>query len=70
MTEYTIVGLKEAAAILRALLPYLRLKKDLAIRVIRTPQQVKNPGFILKRQPFPRRDSRINSWIALQFKNT
>jgi len=37
MTEYTIVGLKEAAAILRALLPYLRLKKDLAIRVIKTP---------------------------------
>jgi len=34
MTEYTIVGLKEVALILRTILPYLRLKKDLASGVI------------------------------------
>ena len=35
MTEYTIVGFKEVALILRTILPYLRLKKDLARGVIR-----------------------------------
>jgi hypothetical protein len=35
MAEYTIVGLKEVALILSILLPYLRLKKDLANGVIR-----------------------------------
>ena len=34
MTEYTIVGFKEVALILRTILPYLRLKKDLANGVI------------------------------------
>jgi hypothetical protein len=35
MTEYTIVGLEEVKLILKTLLPYLRLKKDLANGVIK-----------------------------------
>ena len=35
MTEYTIVGLREVENILTTLLPYLRLKKELAEEVIK-----------------------------------
>jgi len=35
MTEYTIVGLKEVEAVLKILLPHLRLKKELAENVLR-----------------------------------
>ena len=35
MTEYTIVGLKEVESVLNILLPYLRLKKELAEEVIK-----------------------------------
>ena len=35
MTEYTIVGLKKVESILTTLLPYLRLKKELAGQMIR-----------------------------------
>ncbi|MDP3763231.1 MAG: hypothetical protein Q8Q92_01050, partial [bacterium] len=35
MTEYTIVGLREVKTILTVLLPYLRLKKELAEQVVR-----------------------------------
>ena len=35
MTEYTIVGLREVKSILAILLPYLRLKKELAEEVIK-----------------------------------
>ena len=35
MTEYTIVGLREVKEILTILLPYLRLKKELAEEVIK-----------------------------------
>ena len=35
MTEYTIVGLREVRIVLTTLLPYLRLKKELAEEVIK-----------------------------------
>ena len=35
MTEYTIVGLREVKSVLTILLPYLRLKKELAEEVIK-----------------------------------
>ena len=35
MTEYAIVGLKEVETVLNVLLPYLRLKKELAEQVIK-----------------------------------
>ena len=35
MTEYSIVGLREVVSVLNILLPYLRLKKELAEQVIR-----------------------------------
>ena len=35
MTEYTIVGLREVEAVLKTLLPYLRLKKELAEQVVK-----------------------------------
>ena len=35
MTEYTIVGLREVESVLTILLPYLRLKKELAEEVIK-----------------------------------
>lgn len=35
MTEYTIVGLREVADVLALLYPFLRLKKDLARRVLK-----------------------------------
>ena len=35
MTEYSIVGLKEVESVLNVLLPYLRLKKELAERVVK-----------------------------------
>ena len=35
MTEYAIVGLKEVESVLKILLPYLRLKKELAEEVIK-----------------------------------
>ena len=35
MAEYTIVGLREVDTVLKTLLPYLRLKKRLAEKVIR-----------------------------------
>ena len=35
MTEYTIVGLREVESVLTILLPYLRLKKELAEQVIK-----------------------------------
>lgn len=42
MSEYTIVGLKEVASVLKLFLPYLRLKKRLAhllMRISRLPQR-------------------------------
>ncbi len=35
MTEYTIVGLKEVAGVLKTLLPYLRLKQKLSEQVLK-----------------------------------
>ena len=38
MSEYTIVGLREVKEVLKLLLPYLRLKKSLAILVLKIIQ--------------------------------
>ena len=43
MSEYTIVGLHESGAILKELLPYLRLKKALAKIAIRIAKMPKKP---------------------------
>ncbi len=39
MSEYTIVGLKEVESVLTLLLPFLRLKKDVAIGVLKIIRQ-------------------------------
>lgn len=43
MSEYTIVGLQEVGAILKELLPYLRLKKALARIAMRIEKMPKRP---------------------------
>ena len=51
MTEYTIVGLREVDIVLTILLPYLRLKKELAeqvIKLIRAIPKRMTPGELVR----------------------
>jgi len=53
MSEYTIVGLKEVAFVLKLLVPFLRLKKNLALKVLEIvekhpPQRKMTPNQLIE----------------------